>query len=132
MHILQTLHKHSDIITLAEHFNDGNLRTKDEALSFELYFRGVQKSRTDLITAKAFPTRVIIFDPTMCESPVSSDTTEMANGSLTSLKVSTWININGCKPLYATSNQLGLKTDLHRPVSEERSVNTTVLFSWSN
>lgn len=65
MHILQTPHNHFDIVTLAKHFNDGNLRIKDEALSFELYFREVQKSRTDLTAAKAFPTRVIIFDPTM-------------------------------------------------------------------
>lgn len=56
MHILQTPHNHFDIRKLAKHFNDGNLRIKDEALSSKFYLREVGKSRSDLTTAKAFLT----------------------------------------------------------------------------
>lgn len=73
MHFLQTPHNLFDIRKPAKHINDGNLTIKNDVLPSELYFREAGKSRNYLIAAKAFPTRVIIFNPTMSESLLCSD-----------------------------------------------------------
>lgn len=73
MHFLQTPHNLLDIRKLAKHINDGNLTIKNDILPSELYFREAGKSWNDLIARKAFPTTVKIFNPTIWESLLSSD-----------------------------------------------------------